>query len=67
MSMARDGSGTGVSSAYLLVDGIKIILRDDTKDLLDEDGKFTVTVEVEVEAKKVQYTLSSFTLLIPSR
>jgi hypothetical protein len=54
LSIARDGGGIGVSSAYLLVDGNgplvdgnEIILRDGDTDLLDEDGRFSVTTEVE--------------------
>jgi len=47
LSIARDGGGIGVSSAYLLVDGNEIILRDEDTDLLDDDGSFSVTTEVE--------------------
>ena len=47
LSIARDGSGIGVSSAYLLVDGNKYVLRDGITDLLDENGRFNITVEVK--------------------
>lgn len=42
MSMARDGEGIGVSNAYLIVNRKMIILRDDTTDLLNPDGSFSV-------------------------
>ena len=48
LSIIRDDGGIGISSAYLLINGLeKIILRDETVDLLDEDGSFTVDFEVE--------------------
>ena len=48
MCIAREGSGHGISSAYLLIDGTdKIILLDDTTDLLDADGNFSVEIEVK--------------------
>lgn len=40
MSMVRDD--IGVSQAYLLVNGRKIILRDETTDLLNSDGSFSI-------------------------
>jgi hypothetical protein len=40
MSMDRDG--IGVSQAYLFVNGKKIILRDETMDLLNPDGSFSI-------------------------
>ena len=46
LSIARDREGIGVSSAYLMVGSTKIILRDNTTDLLGEDGNFNVTTEV---------------------
>ncbi len=46
LSIARDGQGIGVSSAYIVVDGQMIVLRDETTDLLDENGAYSVTVEV---------------------
>jgi len=49
MSAARDGKGIGVSYAYLLVDGTKIVLRDKDKDLLAEDGSFSVTTQVKAQ------------------
>jgi hypothetical protein len=49
MGIAQEGGGHGVSSAYLLIDGTnRIILLDDTTDLLDADGYFSV----EVKGKK---------------
>jgi hypothetical protein len=49
LSIARDGGGVGVSSAYILVDSKEIILRDDTTDLLGEDGSFSVTTKVKAK------------------
>lgn len=46
LSMARDGGGIGVASAFLLVDGTKIILRDEATNLLGEDGSFSVRVDL---------------------
>jgi hypothetical protein len=56
LSIARDGSGIGVSSAYLMVDGNQIILRDEDTDLLGVDGSFSVTTEVEA-VKGVVYNV----------
>lgn len=47
LSIARDGEDIGIASAYLLVDGNKIILRDETTDLLDVDGEFSIEIEVK--------------------
>ena len=50
LSAAKDSEDLGVSSAYLLIDGSeKIVLRDDSLDLLDEENHFSV--EIEVQAK----------------
>ena len=51
ISIAREGGGHGISSAYLLIDGTdKIILIDGTTDLLNADGHFRV--EIKVNASK---------------
>ena len=42
LSMVRDEDGIGVSRAYLLVNGRKIILRDEKTDLLNPDGSFHI-------------------------
>lgn len=49
LSIARDGGGNGISSAYLYVfpDGIYIPLKDESTDLLDENGDFSVTIEAK--------------------
>jgi len=44
LSIARDGGGVGVSSAYLLVDGNTTIPI-----VLDTNGRFSVTVEIKAE------------------
>lgn len=52
LSMARDGSNIGVSSAYLMIDGTKINLQD----VLGEDGSFSVTTKVRA-VKGAVYTV----------
>ncbi len=47
LSIIRDGKGVGVSSAYLLVDGVKHILLDNTANALNKDGKFNIPVKVK--------------------
>lgn len=48
MSIARDGNGIGISSAYLLIDGNEMIpLLDGSTNLLDAYGCFSVDFEVE--------------------
>jgi hypothetical protein len=49
LSIARDGGGIGVSSAYLLLNGTKITLRDETIDLIAQDGSFSVTARVKAK------------------
>lgn len=56
LSIARDGGGIGVSSAYLLLNGTIFTLRDGTTDLLKQDGSFSVTVRVKAE-KGAEYTV----------
>ena len=60
MSIAREGGGHGVSSAYLLIDGTdKIILLDDTTNLLDENGYFSVDIKVKAR-KGTEYLIELF-------
>lgn len=49
LSIARDGTGIGVSSAYLMVDGQRIILRDVSIDQLTVDGRYSVTIRVQAK------------------
>ena len=49
LSIARDGTGIGVSSAYLMVDGQRIILRDVSTDQLTVDGRYSVTIRVQAK------------------
>jgi hypothetical protein len=46
LSIARDGGGIGVSRAFLNVDDRIIILKDESTNLLDEDGRFKITVKL---------------------
>jgi hypothetical protein len=62
LSIARDGTGTGVSSAYLMVDGKKITLKDESIDLLTADGgygRFSVTAQVQAK-KGAVYTVELY-------
>lgn len=60
LSMVRDGDGIGVSQAYLLVNGTKIILRDETTDLLDpDDGSFSIVEYLEAR-KNAIYPIKLF-------
>lgn len=60
LSMVRDGGGIGVSQAYLLVNGTKIILRDETTDLLDpDDGSFSIVEYLEAR-KNAIYPIELF-------
>ena len=61
LSMVRDGDGDGigVSQAYLLVNGIKIILRDETTDLLNLDGSFSIVEYLEAR-KNAIYPIELF-------
>ncbi len=47
LSTARDGQGPGVSSAWIMVNDEKIVLKDDSTDLLGEDGAFRVVTDVQ--------------------
>lgn len=49
LSMAKDGQGIGVSQAYLLVNGKKIILRDEKTDLLNPDGSYSIEEKFKVK------------------
>jgi hypothetical protein len=46
LSIARDGKGIGVSRAFLNIDDLVIILKDESTNLLDEDGRFDITVKL---------------------
>ena len=60
MSVAREGDGHGVSSAYLLIDNAdKIILLDDTTNLLGADGHFSVEINVKA-IKGAEYLIELF-------
>lgn len=60
LSMARDGEDIGVSSAYLLIDGTdEIILLDETTDLFDAEGQFSVDIEVKA-AKGAEYIIELY-------
>lgn len=60
MCIAREGVDHGVSSAYLLIDGTdKIILLDDTMDLLNEDGHFSIETKVKA-AKGSEYMIELY-------
>ncbi len=48
MSIARDGTGIGVSSAYIMINHVDtIILRDEYTDMLGVDGSFSVSIEIQ--------------------
>lgn len=60
LSVIRDGGmGIGVSSAYLLVDGVKYILLDNTTNVLGEDGKFNIPVKVKA-VKGAMYNIELY-------
>jgi hypothetical protein len=46
LSIARDSGGIGVSRAFLDVDNRIIILKDDSTNLLDENGRFNINVKL---------------------
>ena len=53
-SIARDGGGNGISAAYLLVGGTeKIILKGEGVNLIEEDGTFSLDIEVLAEKEAV--------------
>jgi hypothetical protein len=43
LSALKDGQGFGVSEAFLEIDNHKIVLKDDSVNLLDENGRFETT------------------------
>jgi len=51
MSMVR--GDIGVSQAYLLVNGRKIILMDETTDLLKSDGSFSIVEKLRAEKEAI--------------
>lgn len=60
LSMARDKSGNGVSSAYILINGSeKIILKDGSKDLLDAAGFFKVVYRARAIKRHI-YSIELF-------
>lgn len=59
LSVYRDGDGIGISSAYLLIDGSEVVLRDATTDLLDNEGYFSVDIEVVAE-KEATYLVELY-------
>lgn len=60
LSIARDGEGIGVSSAYILIDGSEqITLRDETTNLLDNDGQFSIGIEVKA-TKGAEYLIELY-------
>jgi hypothetical protein len=46
LSITKDGGGIGVSRAFLNVDNRIIILKDDSTNLLDENGRFDINVKL---------------------
>ena len=57
--MSRDGEGIGVSYAYLLIRGKKIILKDETTDLLKPDGSFRIVTRLKAK-KRAIYPIKLF-------
>jgi hypothetical protein len=51
--MSMVGDSLGVSQAYLLVNGKKIILRDETTDLLNPDGSFSVVHKLRAKKRAI--------------
>jgi len=51
--MAKDEGGTGVSFSFLEINDKKIVLKDDTTNLLDENGRFNVNVWLRTKKSKV--------------
>jgi len=51
MSMLR--GDIGVSQAYLLINGRKIILRDETTDLLNPDGSFSIVEKLRAKKEAI--------------
>lgn len=59
LSMARDEDGIGVLWAYLLVNGEKIILRDEKTNKLNPDGSFIIVVHLRAK-KNAIYPIELF-------
>jgi len=60
MSAAKDQDGVGVSEAYILInERKKIILRDETTNLLEPDGSFKVKVPLKAK-KYANYKIQLF-------
>jgi hypothetical protein len=60
LSMVRDKKGNGVSSAYILINGLdKIVLKDKSINLLDGDGFFKVVHEFKA-VKNAMYSIELF-------
>ena len=60
LSMARDKSGNGISSAYILINGSqKIILKDASTNLLDAEGFFKVIYKFRA-VKKAMYSIELY-------
>lgn len=62
LSIARDGSCTGVSSAHIIVNTASettIILKDEVENLLDTEGKFSVSLNVPA-VKDAVYNVSLY-------
>jgi hypothetical protein len=60
LSMARDKSGNGISSAYILINGSqKIILKDGSTNLLDAEGFFKIVYKFRA-VKKAMYSIELY-------
>lgn len=60
LSIARDGGGNGVSSAYLLINGAqKIVLRGPETDRLDAEGFFSLRLPFKAQRNAV-YSIELF-------
>jgi choice-of-anchor C domain-containing protein len=59
LSMARDEGGIGVKWVYLLVNGKKIILKDETINELKSDGSFYIVVHLKAK-KNAIYPIKLF-------
>jgi hypothetical protein len=60
LSMARDKSGNGVSSAYLLINGSeKVVLKDASTNLLDAKGFFKIVYQFKA-VKNAIYEIELF-------
>ena len=53
LSMAKDEGGTGVSFSFLKINDRKIVLKDDTTNLLDKNGRFNLDVWLRTKKRKV--------------